>query len=206
MLHILLEQFVDPFKPHMVEIKWPTFGSCRNIFNYAGQFSVIKQLYEKKGDQIEPRKAALKFLEVVEREGGVTYKAAAFMLKTAIMERPPEYPLPLRFEIGNMATFIADSNAEASDEDLDLSTRGDTRLVRTMGYTMCRAHTNGSTRTSHSRDSRLIKVAPLEDTVSTQTTSLSTITTELNKYMQGYTPHRQRINQAVTGAQNQAGF
>lgn len=86
MLHILLDQYVDPFKPHMVDIKWPTFGSCRNIFDYAGQFSVIMQLYEKKGERIEQQKAVLLFLEAVKREGGVTYKVAALMLKMAIME------------------------------------------------------------------------------------------------------------------------
>ena len=82
----------------MVDIRWPTFGNCRNIFDYAGQFSVIMQLYEKKGEMVEPRKAALKFLEAVKKEGGVTYKAAALMLKTAIMERPPDAPLPARFD------------------------------------------------------------------------------------------------------------
>ena len=94
MLHILLELYVDPSKPHMVDIKWPTFGSCRNIFDYAGQFNVIMQLYKKKGDKVEPRKAAIKFLEAVKREGGVTYRAAALLLKTAIMERPSNAPLP----------------------------------------------------------------------------------------------------------------
>lgn len=86
MLHILLELYVDPFKPHMVDIKWPTFGSCWNIFDYAGQFNVIMQLYEKKGEKVEPRKAAIKFLEAVKKEGGVTYRAAALLLKTAILE------------------------------------------------------------------------------------------------------------------------
>ena len=95
MLHILLEQYINPFKPHMVDIKWPSFGNCRNIFDYAGQFSVIMQLYEKKGEQIEPRKAALKFLAAVKKDGGVTYRAAALLLKTAIMERPPTAHLPL---------------------------------------------------------------------------------------------------------------
>jgi hypothetical protein len=198
------EMLYIPFKPHMVEIKWPTFGGCRNIFDYAGQFSVIMQLYEKKGDRIEPRKAALKILEAVKREGGVTYKAAALLLKTAIMERPPEYPLPPRFQIGNMATFIADSNAEASDDDFDTSARGEVRVIRNKEYTTCRTNATSSTPTASPRDFRLIKEAQVEDTAATQTTSLSTITTALNRYMQGYTPHRQRINQAVTGAQNQA--
>ena len=49
-------------------------------------------------------------------EGRVTYKAAALMLKTAIMERPANAPLPACFDIGNMATFIADSNTNNSDD------------------------------------------------------------------------------------------
>ena len=104
-----------------------------------------------------------------------------------------------------MATFIADSNAEASDDDLDTGSRGEARLIRYKGYTMCKIHAPGSTQTAQSRDFLPITETQVEDTAATQTTSLSTITTDLNRYMQGYTPHRQRINQAVTGAQHQAG-
>ena len=49
MFHILREQYFDLFKPHSGENELPTFDTCRNIFDYAGQFYVVIQLYKKKG-------------------------------------------------------------------------------------------------------------------------------------------------------------
>jgi len=198
MLHILLEQYVDPFKPHMVDIKWPTFSGCKNIFDYAGQFSVIMQLYEKKGERIEPRKAAIKFLEAVKKEGGVTYKAAALLLKTAIMERPPTAELPARFTIGNMATFIADSNANTSDDDEESQPKTSSRIFKTQLPT----RTIMQEQEPHQwiNESTKLPAIPTavehsSHTVPTQKASVSTLTSDLNRYMQGYTPHRHRINQ-----------
>ena len=197
MLHILLVQYVDPFKPHMVDIKWPTFSSCKNIYDYAGQFSVTMQLYEKKGERIEPRKAAIKFLEAVKKEGGVTYNAAALLLKTAILERPPTADLPARFTIGNMATFIADSNANTSDEDEDSPQKSSTRIFKNQVPPRSIMHGPDHHQwiQEPAKTSIPTTVEQSSHTAPTQRASVSTLTSELNRYMQGYTPHRHRINQ-----------
>ena len=53
----------------------------------------------------------------------------ALMLETAITEQPPDVPLPARFQIGNMATFIVDCNANNSEDDCDSNTRTNLRLA-----------------------------------------------------------------------------
>jgi len=195
MLHILLELYVDPFKPHMVDIKWPTFGSCRNIFDYAGQFNVIMQLYEKKGEKVEPRKAAIKFLEAVKKEGGITYRVTALLLKTAILEQPLSAPLPARFEIGNMATFIADSNADTSEDEYKTAHRYNTRMLKATKMTTrgVREIKGGNQGNSTDDIPPTITQSVITDTM--KKALLSTITSELNRFIQGYTPHRHRINQ-----------
>ena len=195
MLHILLELYVDPFKPHMVDTKWPTFGSCRNIFDYAGQFNVIMQLYEKKGDKVEPRKAAIKFLEAVKREGNVTYRAAALLLKTAIMERPSNAPLPARFEIGNMANFIADSNADASDDEYEMAHKYSTKMLHAAKMSMQGPQDQKACNKNYETHDIQTEISHSVITDTTKKASLSTITSELNPFIQGYTTHRHRINQ-----------
>lgn len=182
MLHILLEQYVDPFKPHMVDIKVPTFGSCWNIFDYAGQFIVIMQPYKKKGERIEPRKAAIKFLKAVKKEGRVTYKAAAWMLKTAIMECPANAQLPARFDIGKMATFIADSNANTSDDERDPQYHSHTRLLKTMTPLIWTVHEQEQLPlvAGTSKPPIPTTVAHPTNTAPTQKASISTLASDLN--------------------------
>lgn len=95
-----------------------------------------------------------------------------------------------------MATFIADSNADASDEDFDSTPRSSARLINA---TKTNLHDDrrqkGYTQVLTSDD----KPTAIEPSVQTDTTkkaSMSTLTSDLNKFMQGYTPHRNRVNQA----------
>ena len=129
------------------------------------------------------------------KEGGVTYKAVALMLKTAIMERPPDAQLPARFEIGNMAMFIADSNADALDDEFVNNTRPQNRVLKVAQASIPTAHN----KQVYNRDPLHIGIPPaIEHSTQTDTmkkASLSTLTSDLNRYMQGYTPHRHRINQ-----------
>lgn len=89
-----------------------------------------------------------------------------------------------------MATFIADSNADASDEDFDSTPRSSARLINA---TKTNLHDDrrqkGYTQVLTSDD----KPTAIEPSVQTDTTkkaSMSTLTSDLNKFMQGYTPHR----------------
>ena len=133
----------------------------------------------------------------MKKAGGVTYKAAALLLKTAIMERPPTAHLPARFEIGNMAMFIADSNASTSDDDVETATPQQTRIYKTLAsppgseQEATRKIGNEST----SKPSIPPAIGQSTQTAPTQKASVSTLTSDLNRYMQGYTPHQHRINQ-----------
>jgi hypothetical protein len=54
------------------------------------------------------------------------------MLKMAIIEQPPDVPLPPRFDIGNMATFITDSNTDMLDDALDMECTCHARILHAM--------------------------------------------------------------------------
>ena len=125
----------------------------------------------------------------------MTYKAAALMLKTAIMEQPPDAPLPARFQIGNMATLIADSNANDSEDDSDSNTRTNIRLAKTSIPTLIKDRDNRPQPTQKTPEVINTAMAMSQHTETTQKVSLSTMTSDPNRYMQGYTPHRHGINE-----------
>ena len=118
------------------------------------------------------------------------------------MERPPDAPLPARFQIGNMATLIADSNANDSEDDSDSNTRTNIRLAKTSIPTLIKDRDNRPQPTQQNPDMINTAMAMSQYTETTQKASLSTITSDLNRFMQGYTPHCHRINQTFRNARD----
>jgi hypothetical protein len=147
----------------------------------------------EKGEHISDRKAALKFLDAVKREVRVTYKAVALLLKAAIEERPPTAPLPPRFHIGNMATFIVDSNMEAWDDDLNIPAGTQMKVYHLHG-----APPPPTSTTLHTPVSCGAQPKQRDDT-----TAISTITTDLNPIMQGYSQQCHQVNQMYRCQGNQ---
>ena len=115
----------------------------------------------------------------MKKEGGLTYKAA-LMLKTAILERPSDAPLPAQFEIGNMTTFIADSNADASDDEFETDTRQHTWLLKATILDAHRDQHKHNQVRNHPREGAPSTLDQSAHTDTTKGASLSTITSNLN--------------------------
>lgn len=148
-------------------------------------------------------KAALKLLEAVKREGGLAYRAAALLLKAAIEECPVNALLPPRFDIDQMAMFIAESNEQESDKDLhtpihhwhqtlrtEVNVEGNVLHLR--GLTNTAAHDS----TTPPRDSRPPLPSMCRDLPHDNETQVPSAT-RLNQYMQGYLEYRYNINLAA---------
>jgi hypothetical protein len=116
MVQTLLEHVIPAFKLDEMEMKWPEYHDYNNPYKYAEVMLQQVLLARKRGQTISDKVVAKTFLRNVnEHATKDSHSWAAILLKEQLDNVDADQPLPAKFELKALATYITTAKTQPSD-------------------------------------------------------------------------------------------